>query len=147
MKNNRKEELTIVKRVKREDGKCNLFINGKPLFEQWYKWIGYFNGEEFAKVQREDGKFNYITEDGKIISDTWFEWVEDEFHCDKARVKREDGLMNFITKQGKLLSEEWFKYACYFRYSDAFQTSFAMIDRTNGEHGIIYKTGEMKVCK
>ena len=142
-----KEELTSTRVQRTSNGKYSIIdAQGKALSEEW-KWIGYFDpGTGIARVQREDGKFNYITEDGKLLSDEWFEWVDDEFHCDKARVKREDSLMNFITKQGKLLSEEWFKYADYFRYSDAFQTSFAMADRTNGEECIIDKNGKIEVC-
>ena len=139
-----KEELTSTRVQRTSDGKYNIIDKqGKPLSEEW-KWIGYFDpGTGITRVQREDKKFNYITEDGKLLSEQWFMWVEDEFHCDKARVKREDGLMNFITKQGKLLSNEWFQYADYFRYSDAYQTSFAEVDRTNGEQCKIDKTGKL----
>lgn len=147
MKATIKEELTSTRVQRTSNGKYNIIDKqGKPLSEEW-KWIGYFDpGTGFARVQREDSKFNYIDKEGKILSEQqWYEWIDDEFHCDKARVKREDGLMNFITKQGKLLSDEWFIYADYFRHSDAFQTSFALVDRTNGESAIIDKNGNIEI--
>ena len=144
-----KEELTSTRVQRTSNGKYNIIDKqGKILSSEWFKWVDYFDpGSGIARVQRDDGKFNYITEDGKILSKQWFDWVDDEFHCDKARVKRDDRLMNFIDKEGKILSDEWFKYADYFRYSDAFQTSFAMADRTNGESCIIDKQGKIVVSK
>lgn len=142
MKTTQKEELT---RVQREDGKCNYIIdaNGKLFSEQWYKWIGYFNGDEYAMVQREDGLMNFIDTKGKILSGEWFKKI-DYFHCGYARVQREDGKWNFINKQGRLMSNEWFEYISYVQYSEY---AFAYADRTNGESCKIDKNGKIVVSK
>lgn len=137
-----KEELTRVQRV--SDGKCNYTdANGKLLSKQWYKWIGYFNGDEFAMVQREDGLMNYMDKQGKILSREWFKKV-DYFHCGFARVQREDSKWNFINTKGKLMSNEWFEYISYSLYTEY---TFAYADRTNGEQCKIDKQGKIVVRK
>ena len=96
--------------------------------------------EEFTRVQRDiDGKFNLITEDGKLLSKQWFEWI-DYFHEGFAIV-REDYLMNFINKQGKLLSNEWFSWV------NDFKDGFAKIKRANGEQAKIDKNGKIVISE
>lgn len=93
--------------------------------------------EEFTRVQRDiDGKFNLITEDGKLLSKQWFEWI-DYFHEGFAIVRREDYLNNYINKQGKLLSNEWFSWV------NDFKDGFAKVQRTNGEWAKIDKNGKI----
>lgn len=94
--------------------------------------------EEFTRVQRDiDGKFNLITENGKLLSKQWFDWI-DYFH-DGFAIVREDYLMNFINKQGKLLSNEWFSWV------NDFKDGIAVGQRTNGEYFKIDKQGKIVV--
>ena len=93
--------------------------------------------EEFTRVQRDiDGKFNLITEDGKLLSKQWYEWI-DYFQDGFARVQRAYEKYNYIDKQGKLLSNEWFKYG----YD--FNNGFARVQRGDGEWDKIDNTGKI----
>ena len=139
-----KEELTSTRVQKTSNGKYNIIDKqGKSLSEE-FKWIGYFDpGTGFARVQREDGKFNYITEDGKLLSKQWFDWAED-FEDGLALVQREreNPRFNYIDKEGKIISDEWFRWVDYFD-----NDGFAEVYRTNGEQCKIDKQGKIVVRK
>ena len=95
--------------------------------------------EELAIAKRiSDGKYNFITADGKLLLDEWYDWI-DNFHDGLAIVRREDYLMNFINKQGKLLSNEWFSWV------NDFKDGLAVGQRTNGEYFKIDKQGKILV--
>lgn len=140
MNTTKKEELIRVQRT--NDNKYNLInAQGKFLSEQWYRWIGYFNGDEFAMVQRDDNSYNYIDKQGKILSGEWFRWV-DYFKDGIARVQREDYSYNLIDKQGNILSNEWFEWV-----DDFDEYGLAIVYRTNGEQCKIDKTGKIVIRK
>lgn len=92
--------------------------------------------EDFARMQRGDGEWNFIDKNGKILSKQWFRWVG-YFYNGFARVQRGDELYNFIDKKGKILSNEWFDNL------DDFYDGFARVQRTNGECCKIDKTGKI----
>ena len=93
---------------------------------EWWKTENIFNllpsSKGFASVQRCDGLYNFIDEQGNIISDEWFRYVC-HFHDGFARVKRSDNLYNFINTKGKLLSDEWFGWC------DKFYEGFVRVQR------------------
>lgn len=91
--------------------------------------------EDFARVQRGDGEWNFVYKDGKILSEQWFEWA-DYFKDGFAVVKNEDYVYNIIDKKGKFLSKEWFNWLGYF------YDVFARVQRTNGEYNFIDKNGK-----
>ena len=135
----KKEELTIVQRVR--DNKYNCIdANGKLLLDEWYDFVSDFYGE-VAVIVRSNGDLNFINKQGKLLSKQWFEWVDD-FDNGLARVKRStDKLWNLIGENGKFLSEQWFIYV------DMFKDGFAKVKRTNGEWAKIDKTGKIVVSK
>ena len=121
-------------------------INIKELrnIAEWWKNenvidLLYFS-DGLAKVQRGDGKYNYIDKQGNYLSNEWFEWVGDFFQG-FAIVQREDKLYNFINTKGKIISNEWFEFVHCFEYD------LAVVERTNGELCKIDKTGKIVISK
>lgn len=45
---------------------------GKPISKTWYKWIGQIV-EGAAMVKNDNGKYNYIDEDGDLVSSEWYD--------------------------------------------------------------------------
>lgn len=78
--------------------------NGNLLSKHWFDWIGYMI-DGIAIVQ-DNGKWNYVKEDGSILSNQWFDDVE-EFDGDTADVlvKGNDGedMAKKIDRNGNLL--------------------------------------------
>ena len=95
-----------------------------------------YYSDGFARVQRGDGLWNFITKDGKLLSEQWFEWAED-FKEDFAVVKNEDYVYNFIDKKGKFLSEKWFEKAF------DFNEGFAVVEKTIGLRNFIDTKGRI----
>ena len=117
-------------------------INIKELrnITEWWKNenvldLLYFS-DGFARVRRNDKKYNYIDEQGKLLSEQWFENAFD-FNEGFAVVKNKDYVYNFIDKQGKLLSKQWFEKAF------DFNEGFTKVKRTNGDWVKIDKTGKL----
>ena len=132
METTKKDGLAIVKRL--GDNKYNFIdANGN---EQLFDRLDNFK-DGFARVQRKDGKWNFIGEDCKLLSNEWFGYV-DYFKNRLARVQRkEDKKCNYINKNGKIISDEWFN-----RVFD-FKDGLAVVERTNGEFCKIDKTGKI----
>ena len=95
-----------------------------------------YYSDGFARVRRNDKKYNYIDEQGKLLSEQWFEKAFD-FNEGFAVVEKTIGLRNFIGKYGKLLSDEWFECV------GEFYEGFADVKRTNGDWVKIDKTGKL----
>ena len=76
--------------------------DGKLLSKEWFRSADYFNKDGFVRVQRTNGKWNFIDKDGKILSDEWFDWV-DYFYDGFAKVRRTNGERAKIDKTGKLI--------------------------------------------
>ena len=83
-------------------------INIKDLSKitEWWKSenvldLLYFS-DGFAKVQRGDGKYNYIDKQGKLLSEEWFVRAFD-FYDGFAGVERTSGEQAKIDKNGKLV--------------------------------------------
>ena len=132
----KKEEFTRVQRV--SDNKYN-FLDTNGNEQLFYRLDNFKDG--FARVQREDGKFNFIGEDCKLLSNEWFGYV-DYFKNRLARVQRkEDKKCNYINKKGKIISDEWFNRV--FEFKDG----YANVERTNGEFCKIDKNGKIVVSK
>ena len=81
-------------------------VNPKYVFDE----CGDFK-EGFAVVEL-NGKWNFLTTDGKFLSDTWFDYC-DYFENGLAYVELNDK-DNFITADGQFLSDTWFDYCNYF---------------------------------
>jgi len=67
--------------------------------------------EGFAVVEL-DGKYNFISTDGKLLSEQWFDYTYD-FSEGFALVLL-NGKYNFISSKGELLSNQWFDNAWSF---------------------------------
>ena len=123
-------EITILEEITNIDEVINTtewWKNDNVLdLLRWY--------DNFARVQRVDGLWNFIDKQGNYLSDEWFNWA-DNFYDNFARVKRVDGLWNFIDKQGNYLSDEWFNWA------DNFYDGFARVQRVGGLWNFIDKQG------
>ena len=92
--------------------------------------------ENFARVQRANGDWNFIDKEGNYLSDEWFMYVY-EFSDGFAIVRNKNHVYNFIDKHGKLLLNEWFIYVSYF------YDGFAKVQKTNGEYNFINKDGKI----
>lgn len=107
---------------------------------EWWKQDGVldllYNSEDFARIRRGDGLWNFIDKNGKILSDEWFKDVY-AFFDGLAKVKSERFLYNFIDKQGKLLSNEWFQWC------DNFYEGYARVQRGDGLWNLIDKQGKI----
>ena len=94
--------------------------------------------EEFTRVQREDGKFNLITENGKFLLEQWYDWIAD-FDDGLALVQRgrENPRFNYIDKDGKIISDEWFRFVGYFK------DGIAIVQREDYSYNLIDKKGKI----
>lgn len=100
-----------------------------------YKKINYVN--RFAKVQNNDGKYNFIDKNKKLISKMWFNSAED-FDDGFAHVNsmiNGDYLSNYLNSNGKLVSKIWYELA-YGLNSDK---CFIIYD--NGKFNIMNSSG------
>ena len=95
-----------------------------------------YYSDGFARVRRDDKKYNYIDKQGKLLSEQWFDWAVD-FKDGLAKVQRGDRLYNFIDKKGKFLSEQWFEKAF------DFNEGFAVVEKTIGLRNYIDKDGKL----
>ena len=92
--------------------------------------------EGFAKVQRANGDWNFITKDGKFLSKQWFMYVY-EFSEGFAAVKKTNGEYNFINKKGNILSNKWFIDVGHFK------EGFARVQRSDYKYNFIDKDGKL----
>ena len=106
--------------VSLNEKKWNLFDASKNMIlcSEWYDFVGYFY-DGFVRVQRDDGKYNFIKPDGKVLCSEWYDYVG-YFHGGFAFVRRGDGKCNFIKQDGKLLCSEWYDYVSGFKNGFAF---------------------------
>ena len=106
--------------VSLNEKKWNLFDASKNMIlcSEWYDFVGYFY-DGFVRVQRDDGKYNFIKSDGKVLCSEWYDYVG-YFHGGFAFVRRGDGKCNFIKQDGKLLCSEWYDYVSGFKNGFAF---------------------------
>ena len=100
--------------VSLNEKKWNLFDVSKNMIlcSEWYGYVGNFY-DGFARVQRGDGKYNFIKPDGKVLCSEWYGYVLC-FYDGFVRVQRDDGKYNFIKSDGKVLCSEWYDYVGYF---------------------------------
>lgn len=116
-------ELVLVK-LEKDTGIKTGFVKSSDLeiIQSEYVWYknAYSFSEGFAAVQREDGLWNFMREDGSYISDVWYKEVR-SFSEGFAAVRRfvpdeeiksyivlYSNVWNFIDTTGKIISEEWF---------------------------------------
>ena len=106
--------------VSLNENKWNFFDASKNMIlcSEWYDFVGYFY-DGFVRVQRDDGKYNFIKPDGKVLCSEWYDYVG-YFHGGFAFVRRGDGKCNFIKQDGKLLCSEWYDYVSGFKNGFAF---------------------------
>ena len=106
--------------VSLNEKKWNIFDASKNMIlcSEWYDFVGYFY-DGFVRVQRDDGKYNFIKPDGKVLCSEWYDYVG-YFHGGFAFVRRGDGKCNFIKQDGKLLCSEWYDYVSGFKNGFAF---------------------------
>ena len=105
--------------------------NGESIEDVFY-WCGDFY-EGFAWVVL-NGKFNFLTKEGKILSDQWFDWCDD-FREGFATVKLNEKF-NFINRDGKLLSDKWFNWC------DDFREGFAAV-KLDKKRNFLTKEGKI----
>ena len=100
--------------VSLNEKKWNFFDVSKNMIlcSEWYGCVGNFY-DGFARVQRGDGKYNFIKPDGKVLCSEWYGYVLC-FYDGFVRVQRDDGKYNFIKSDGKVLCSEWYDYVGYF---------------------------------
>lgn len=90
-------EITILEEINIDDIiKITEWWKNKNVLDLLYFSDG------FAKVQRKDGKWNFINKEGKILSDEWFYNVY-SFKDGFAKVQRTNGEWCNIDKSGKLI--------------------------------------------
>ena len=126
------EKLAIIK-----IGDFDYNYMNKEGINDWFKFVGYFIKDGFARVQRSDSLYNLIDKKGNFISNEWFKLIGDFDDNGLALIQRKDSKWNFIDKQGNFISNEWFSWV------DDFKDGFAVVYRTNGERCKIDKTGKI----
>ena len=99
MKTTANEKLTIIK-----IGDFDYNYMNKEGINDWFKFVGYFIKDGFAKIQRSDSLYNLIDKKGNFISNEWFSWVND-FNDGLAVVQRTSGELCKIDKTGKIVSK------------------------------------------
>lgn len=94
----------------RVQGKMNLKNKetGEYLSPEWFNWCGYME-EGISVVRNDDGKYNYLKNDGTLLLDEWYDDVE-EFRGGKGRIVRDevyDGeyqvFFNYVDRNGNIL--------------------------------------------
>lgn len=91
----------------------------------------------FSRIQREDGMWNFMDEEGKILSSEWFKLVH-PFTNGFARVQREDNMWNYIDKKGEILSPN-----IWFHLNYGFNNGFGIIMNFEGKCGLIDTNGKL----
>ena len=91
MKSTANEKLTIIK-----IGDFDYNYMNKEGIKDWFKFVGYFIKDGFAKIQRKDGKWNLIDKKGNFISNEWFKLVGDFDEYGFALIQRGDYLWKKI---------------------------------------------------
>ena len=80
---------------------------GELLSKTWYRWVGHLV-DGIAIICNDDGKWNYLDEDGNLVSSEWFDDVH-EFKNGYGDVIKKMGrtqYYNQIDKDGNL-QDEW----------------------------------------
>ena len=123
--------------VSLNEKKWNLFDASKNMIlcSEWYGCVGNFR-DGFSRVQRGDGKMNYIKPNGKSLRSEWYHYVGD-FKNGFAFVRRDDGKYNFIKPDGSVLCDEWYDYVSYFK------NGFAVVRRGDGKWNFIKTDGSV----
>ena len=94
----------------RVQGKMNLINKetGEYLSPEWFNWCGYMD-EGISVVRNDDGKYNYLKNDGTLLLDEWYDDVE-EFRDGKGRIVRDevyDGeyqvFFNYVDRNGNII--------------------------------------------
>ena len=90
-------EMTILEEISSKDlSKITEWWKSENVIDLLYFSDG------LAKVQRGDGKYNFIDKNGKLLSSEWFRWAGDFFEG-FARVERTNGEQCKIDKTGKIV--------------------------------------------
>lgn len=96
----------------RIQGKMNLKNKetGEYLSPEWFNWCGYMD-EGISVVRNDEGKYNYLKNDGTLLLDEWYDDVE-EFRGGKGRIVHDevyDGeyqvFFNYVDRNGNILGE------------------------------------------
>ena len=97
----------------RKEAKMNLQNKetGEYLSPEWYNWCGYM-ADGLSVVRDENGKYNYLKNDGTLLLDDWYDDCE-EFNNGKGRVVHDeitDGeyrvFYNYVDRNGEFL-DDW----------------------------------------
>ena len=96
----------------REGSQMNLKnkITGEYLSPEWFNWCGYMD-EGISVVRNDDGKYNYLKNDGTLLLNDWYDDVE-EFSKGRGRVihdEIENGELqifcNYVNRNGEFLGD------------------------------------------
>jgi hypothetical protein len=96
----------------RGQGKMNLKNKetGDYLSPEWFNWCGYMD-EGISVVRNDEGKYNYLKNDGTLLLDEWYDDVE-EFRGGKGRIVHDevyDGeyqvFFNYVDRNGNILGD------------------------------------------
>jgi hypothetical protein len=102
----------VWKPIRRQDGKANLINKetGEYLSPEWFNWCGYMD-EGLAVVRNNEGKYNYLKNDGSLLLDDWYDDCE-EFKNGKGRVVQDEiengelnTIFNFVDREGNFLGD------------------------------------------
>ena len=107
---------------------------------EWWKTNNVLNllyyQENFARVQRANGEWNFIDANGNYLFNEWFYWLGN--FCEGfARVQRANGEWNFIDKDGNYLFNEWFYYL------ENFNDGLAKVRRSDEKYNFIDIKGKI----
>ena len=96
----------------RKGTKMNLVNKetGEYLSPEWFNWCGYMY-DGISVVRNDDGKYNYLKDNGELILDDWYDDCE-EFKGNKGRVMHDeisDGeyrvFCNYVDRDGNFLGD------------------------------------------
>ena len=97
----------------RKGSKMNLYNKetGEFLSPEWFNWCGYMD-EGISVVRNDEGKYNYLKNDGTLLLDDWYDDAE-EFRDGKGRIVHDeikDGeylmFYNYVDRSGNFL-DDW----------------------------------------
>ena len=80
-------------------------------YSKRFSEVGHFY--EGIAIVKNNGKYNYINQEGKLLSNEWFDDIT-KFHNGVGRVNKYNKY-NFINQDGKIMSNEWFDDITKFR--------------------------------
>lgn len=92
----------------RKGSKMNLqnAVTGEYISPEWFNWVGYMY-DGISVVRNDDGKYNYLKNDGTLLLDDWYNDCE-EFKDGMGRIAYDEGdstYLNYVDADGNFIGD------------------------------------------